>query len=303
MKRTVVGTTFPYSLKWDKGDLSVRINDEVFEVRFEKRYRQSTDQRMPGFGIVETTNLEYERDRLGRAAHTYIEIRFPMHVEYELDNQSPILNRVHAVINRILEVYRYTMGEFHVGTIPKNELHDYMVRTLNADGTFGDKVSMVSMPSGGWLTYVEPQPVPDETRSFLTAGTELPIPRVLYLNAKREEFYESYRLAVVEAETAFEALVDQVIAQYYRNKGLSKTQVDNKLKAPLQGAGGLIETHIPRCCGCPFIGTSEHAAWKSDLYQLRNDVVHDGVPVDANQARKALDAADKALQWITMHCV
>ncbi len=240
--------------------MSVHINDEVFEVHFERRYRQSTDQGVLGSGIVETTNLEYERDRLGRAAHTHIQIRFPMYVEHELNDQSPILNRVHAVINRILEVYRYTMGEFHVDTIPKNELHDYTVRTLNADGTFDSNALMVAGASGGGLTSVEPKPVPEEARGFLTAGTELPVPRVLYLNAKREEFYESYRLAVVEAETAFEALVDQVVAQYYKNQGFSSTQVDNKLKAALQGPGGLLETHIPRCCGRPFIGTSEHAA-------------------------------------------
>jgi hypothetical protein len=295
MRRTVVDTTFPYPVKWDRGDLEVRIEAKVFEVHFERRYRQQNDARVSGSGVVSATNLEYERDRLGRAAHTYVEIRFPMYVEHDLANQWELLKWVHAVINRVLSVYRYTTEEFHVDTIPTNELRDYTVRTLNADGTFDNRASMVTGGPTGWLIHVPPEPLPNEAQQLLRAGTELPVPKVLYLNAKREEFFENYRMAVVEAETAFEALVDQVVATYYTSRGEPRNAVERKLETSVVN---LIQHHIPRCCGAQFEGTTEHSAWHNDLYRLRKDVVHDGAPVNAVQAEKALEAADKAMKWI-----
>ncbi len=138
-------------------------------------------------------------------------------------------------------------------------------------------------------------PIPTEARRVLHDGAELPVSRTLYLNARREELLENYRLAVVEAETAFETLVDQTVAGYYKEQGLSDAEVEKKLRTAFMN---LIRDHIPRCCGEPFEGTREHAAWHSDLYELRNSVVHDGASVDAGQAGSALDAAEKAIGWI-----
>jgi hypothetical protein len=294
VKRTVVATTFPYPLKWDRGKLDVRIEDKVFDVHFERQYRGDTDPRASGSGIISAHNLEVERDRLGRAAHTHVEIRFPMYVEHDIENRWELLSWVHAVINRLLDVYRYTTDEFHVDTIPMNELAMYAVSTINADGTVANEGSV----SGGitnWLVHVPAQPISDEARHLLRDGTELQVSKVLYLNAKREELFENYRLAIVEAETAFEALVDRAVAHYYRSQGLSNTEVKRKLETAFQN---LIQHHIPRCCGEPFEGTPEHAAWESDLYNLRSSIVHDGTSADANQARRALDAAEQAIKWI-----
>jgi hypothetical protein len=119
MRRTVVETTFPYPLKWDRGELDVRIEDRVFEVHFQRQYRSDSDPAVSGSGIRSATNLEYERDRLGRAAYTRVEIRFPMDVEHDFENREELLSWVLAVINRVLDVYRYTTEEFHVDTIPK----------------------------------------------------------------------------------------------------------------------------------------------------------------------------------------
>ena len=295
MKRTVVNTTFPYPLKWDRGDLEVLIEGKVFQVHFERKNRQREDAQVPDSGIVSATNLEYERDRLGRAAYTYVEIRFPMYIEHDLEHNWELLQWVHAVINRVLDVYRYTTEEFHVDTIPRNELRDYTVRTLNADGTFDNRESIVTGGVTGWLIHVPPEPLPNEAQQILRDGTELPVSKMLYLNAKREEFFENYRMAVVEAETAFEGLVDQVVAAYYTSRGEPRHAVERKLETSVVN---LIQHHIPRCCGAQFEGTTEHSAWSNDLYSLRKDVVHDGASVNAVEAEKALDAADKAMQWI-----
>lgn len=90
----------------------------------------------------------------------------------------------------------------------------------------------------------------------------MPVPQVLLLNARREALLENYRLTVVEAETAFEALVDQAVSQYYRSKGASPDEIGRKLEAGLKN---LIRDHLPKACGGKFEGTKIHEAWQRNL--------------------------------------
>jgi hypothetical protein len=228
-----------------------------------------------------------------------VEIYFPMYVENDLTDREELWNWVHTIINRLLSVYRYSMEEFYIDTVPKNELNIQAITTIDEHGKLSDRATMIGFQSVGnrWLKAARTQPIPDEAQRILRDGTELPISRVLFLNARREHLLENYRIAVVEAEIAFEALIDQVIAQYYRGQGLSSAEIENKLRA---GLTNLIAHHIPRCCGAAFESTSEHTAWQTDLYELRNSVVHDGASVSAEQASQALDAAERAMGWIEL---
>jgi hypothetical protein len=246
MGRTVVDASFPYPLIWDSGELAIRVEDKTFHVRFERQHWQDTDQGPPSGPRIIATNLELPYDRLGRIAHTTVEIQFPMSGEFAPGtvNDQELVRWVHAVINRLLSVYRHSTGEFHVNTVPLRELGFNRVRTINDDGTSQERRIGLSQAITGWLTVTRTQPVPEEARRILCEGTDLPIPNFLYLNAKREELFENYRIAVVEAETAFEALVDQAIAQYYRRQGLTTAQIENKLRASLID---LLGHHIRRC--------------------------------------------------------
>ena len=91
------------------------------------------------------------------------------------------------------------------------------MRTIREDGTVESEHSVVN-PGGddvrlGPATIVS---VSDEAQQILQEDTQIStIPQVLYLNAKRENFIEKYRMAVVDAETAFEALVNQQCKPLY----------------------------------------------------------------------------------------
>lgn len=123
-----------------------------------------------------------------------MEIRFPIYVHSEIGNNEELENRFRAVINRLLEVYRYATEDFYVDLIPKRELHPYKVRTIREDGTVESERSVVN-PGGGDVrlgpgTTVS---VSDEAQQILQEDTQIStIPQVLYLNAKRENFFENY---------------------------------------------------------------------------------------------------------------
>lgn len=234
-------------------------------------------------------------DRLGRVAYTRVDIWFPMHVER--DGSKEIQKWLHTEINRLLDVYRYTTGEFHVDTVPANELWEYEVMDTKEDGeTFPNPIECRRvLPLGYGVRLARTAPISAEAKQVLRDGSELPIPQALYLSAKRAQLLENYRSAVVETETAFEALVDQTVSEHYRNQGISNKEVASKLETSLTN---LIRDHIPKCCGQKFEGTAEHKLWKDALYELRNDVVHDGASVTAEQAEKALESAEEVLRWI-----
>lgn len=304
-ERTKVITAFPYPLIWGEGRVDVRVEDKTFSVYFKRHYRKEGD-RVPipaqGWspGITETNNIEIPHDRLARVAYTVLEITFPMNVDRE--NYEEIAKWAHAVINRLLEVYRIVMEEFHIDTIPINEMWELEIQTLHYVDESAEIPSSIEarryFPPIGGAQLARIARIPSDAKAHLRDETPLSVSKTLYLNARREELLENYRLAVVEAETAFETLVDQTITQYYRAQGASDAEINNKLQAGLKN---LIKDHLPRCCGRPFVGTTEHSAWENDLYKVRNDVVHNGASVDADEARNALDAAEKALRWIEAH--
>ncbi len=123
MKRTVVVTAFPYPLIWDRGHFDIRIADKIFEVVFQRQYRQQGDGILSlGFAanISGSSNVEMPYDRWARVAYTRVVIWFPMQIEW--DRREEIQGWIHTAINRLLEVYRYKTGEFYVDTIPANEL-------------------------------------------------------------------------------------------------------------------------------------------------------------------------------------
>jgi hypothetical protein len=106
MERTVVRTTFPYPLIWDRGELEISVEDKPFQVNFERRYHEAPDKRPPTGSILSAPDHELPYDRLGRVAYTHVEIYFPMYVENDLTDREDLWNWVHAIINRLLSVYR-----------------------------------------------------------------------------------------------------------------------------------------------------------------------------------------------------
>ena len=279
MNHTGVRTTIPYALIWDEGTIDISVAQKLYTVDFKRLYREGSN------------NVEVRYDRLGTVSHTAVQILFPTLVE----NEDDLVNQAHRVLNRLLDVYRVTTGEFYVDTLPKAELRTLEVHTVTDQGAMSPVATHIER-FGHALSIARSAPIPPEALAFFADGAELPMHRVLFLNARREQILENYRLSVVEAETAFEVMVDEVVSRYYRTRGHTNVEITNQLKAGLQN---LLKGHIPRCCGQPFVDTEVHNAWNTDLYMLRNSVVHDGASVKAEQAAKALDAGNKALEWLS----
>ena len=296
MPYTVFSTEIPYPLMWGEGGwLPLRLEGKDYEIAFERVWR-------PGI-----KNMEMKYDRLGRMSYTKIAVRFPYATAG--DNVEELRRIAHKAINRLLDVYRVATKESYIGHVPIHELGiadtSHGVYTIKDDGSIWERHS-VGFDLGPGITHSRMQEIDHHAIWDLAYERPLSVVDILILNARRSVLFEDYRIAVIEAETAFEVGVDRVLARYYLSKttqsaegyvvpACSKEGVSKILDA---GLINLLKDHLPKVMGKEFIGTDEHGRWSQDLYTLRNAVVHDGRGVQSDEAERALEAAEDALVWM-----
>ena len=296
MSTTVFSAEIPYSLMWGKADwLPLRLEDKDYEITFERTWR-------PG-----NSGNEIKYDRLGRVSYTKVAVRFPYATT---PNESEELRRVsHKAINRLLDVYRCATKESHIGHIPIQELGpsntSHGVYDSKDDRNVGE-LNSFRFDMGSGLTLARTQKM--DGNSVLDLAYERPLSVVdfLVLNARRSLLFEEYRVAVIEAETAFEVGVDQILTRYYLSRTTKSTEgyvvpahsKDYVYRLLNAGIKKLINDHLPMALERELVGTDEHSRWEKDLYDLRNAVIHDGKEVRENEAEQALEAAEDILVWI-----
>ena len=294
MPYTVFRFEIPYPLIWGKGGwLPIRLEGKDYEIAFERVWRS-------GNGV------EMQYDRLGRVSYTRVSVRFPHQTESDSVEQ---LNRIaHKAINRLLDVYRVSTKEFHVGHIPIHELGaadtSHGIYTEADDGTILETHTFQT-DTGLGITLCRTMRLDGEAVLDLAHERPLPIVDLLILNARRSLLFEDFRIAVLEAETAFEIAIDNILTTYYTSETTQTTEdsipdYSHERVSKILDAGlmNLLKDHLPKALGRDFIGTEEHGRWKKDLYELRNAVVHNGKEVDPCEAERALEAAERALSWI-----
>ena len=289
MTRTMVVTSIPYPLIWHEGKLEIRVRDELISVQFQRVWRQQEDH-TSAYGVAQAQGMELLYDRLGRVASTELRMLFPRHIS----DPRELADLMLSVVNRLIDVYRLTMDEFFLESIPRNEVRIAENFAVGEDGSESPE-SSVTFDFGAGITIARTSPIPQEAVSLLQSGAELPIPEMLTLNARREYLLENFRLAVVEEETAFEALIDEVVSVHYASHGRSPTEIENILTAGLKN---LLADHIPRCCEESFVDTAAYAEWSDHLYARRNAIVHEGATVSKDEADRALKAGNRAIEWV-----
>ena len=296
MPYAVLSTEIPYPLIWGKGGwLPIRVDGQDYEIAFERAWRSGSN------------NVEMKYDRLGRLSYTKIAVRFPN--VSTVEHVEELKRIAHKAVNRLLDVYRVSTKEYHVGHIPIHELGlidvSHGVLTVEDDGTIVEQHS-VQFDSGLGITLATVARL--DSQSILDLAYERPpsVVDVLVLNARRSVLFEEYRIAVIEAETAFEVGLGRVLTRYYLSQttrsaegyvvpAYSEEKVNELLDAGLKN---LLRDHLPKAKGEQFIGTDTHDRWEQNLYVLRNDVVHKGRQVQPDEAKRALESGEDALIWL-----
>ena len=278
MPKTIVCTSIPYALMWQgKIELADQLGQVMVDI--ERDY------------VGESKNVEMQGDRLGRVSFSKMSIEFPK----LLLDETEIKDATLRVVNRIIDVYRYTTNEFFLERIPRNELRPLQIMAKLDNGQLDSNVIQYE-PQGSGVTLARFAGISSEAQKIFQSSEELPVHSILILNARRERYFENYRLAIVEAETAFEVYVDTILVSHYRREGLSEAEITSKLEA---GFKNLLKDHIPKVCREDFVGTTEHSDWKNKAYLRRNAVVHDGASANDLEAEEAINCVEAAICWMS----
>lgn len=203
--------------------------------------------------------------------------------------------------NRLIGIYRYVTGECHVRQLTGHDVwFDYSLALISVN----KPSESYFMPVYDLHDIVAKLPsIPDAvTRDIREkAGTDFrtPLAEELMLNAYDWLDQGNYRMAVIEAETAFETAILSFLHEHYQDRPSVREQIDE-----LTSFGRLINKDIVKNAlaskGRDFSeGSSYRVEWDKSVWQVRGDLVH-GRLEDATpgEASKAIQVVEKTLEYL-----
>lgn len=308
----------------------IYLPEKFYEVKVENNTSLVKPIPLPPIGVnegiqVHGRNIEISHDIFGYAGRT----RFAFILEYEIDinsenwkhafadKESVFIDLAVMSMNRMLEVYRdqdrnnLNEKSFHVIPLVQTDLSDF--RLVAVDEYFNEVEGFVirkpSFHRVGFGSAVErKQEIIDEIQILLQNGTSIPIYRELFSSALNYIWRGMYRLVPVEANTAFEGFVPEII--HLLDPTLNRSQLPNiygkllKLEDVLSSAliqvGESNITWFTRPAnGWKTLCQQELRTWYSDCYCLRNRVIHEGYnKVSREEAMRSYEGALNVVNYI-----
>lgn len=212
-------------------------------------------------------------------------------------------------INRFLDVYRFYTKEYHITSIAgRRRRFDFVFALLYNENSPTDARSnfrVTLMPVNYWGDIYSklpdvPEDVVSSIRTLLNSQNEIPLAENLILNTYSYLDQGNYRLAIIEAETAFESAIHRHLQNYFGKD--SKMFSDIKQLNKKYGFDNLIRSQKirPAFNGKRFIqGDSEYDDWKQKVAKQRNSLVHGSKPSATKQEGvDAVSAIEEALSFL-----
>lgn len=150
----------------------------------------------------------------------------------------------------------------------------------------------------------------DSFVGILRAPYELPLHYDLILTAQVQLKRRNYHIAVLEAETAFEVYIADLLMRLKVSLGEERTQILADMEDPRQlgllgqrlravdTAATLHSTTKRLPPWAPFVSSSVHREWREALYDVRNRVVHVGHrQVTFDVAKRGMVAGKSAIKY------
>jgi len=245
---------------------------------------------------------EFRPDR-GTASFSSVRVDFDIGLSrtIERDDLQRAAELAVDAINRFLEVYRYKRGAYWAQPLDMADGTEFLILTMMEDGeTLQPRVH--ASPGLGPLIGLGSKPLIDHTdadfRSSLVTA-EMPFGYELKLSAQEHIHRGRHRNAVVDAATAFEVFLSELLRVCLSDAGRTPGEVDavfrdaeDRPKTITTLAKDTLRTEL----GVDFASTAEYAAWRAKVAGPRNDLVHGGqAQATREQARDAVAHSQAAV--------
>ena len=302
----------------------IYLPEEFYEIALENKVHLVKPSALPPVKIDEGTqvhgkNIEISHDIFGYAGRTKFSIIIDEEVDIEsgswkqdfADNESTFIDEAVVAVNRMLDVYRdqdrnnLNEKSFHVIPLVKSDLYDF--RLVAVDKLFNEINGFVirkpSFHRVGFGEAVERKPeVISAISKLLKDGTPIPVYRELLNSALNYIWRGQYRLVPVEANTALESFIPEII--HLLDPSVNRSELTNLYKKLLKledvlsvsldrKKQGTISWFTKPPNGWKTLVQHELKNWYDNCYCLRNKVIHEGYN---NVSRKdAIEAYESTL--------
>ena len=254
-------------------------------------------------GVAFSPDAHIIGDRWGRLAYTKLNIVFnhEIYVKFHILIHTYLLQKSVELVRRILEVCRIVTGDHYIHDITGADIMTYNIShyDLNGNKMPGDLTgflgSGVTLTTGG-ADNISADKL-DVIKDMLEKDTKIPLNQELLLNAGDYYFYGNYKVAVIEAETAFEIFIHEFVSKHYRSKHKPENDIKNILEQT--GFKNLLIDHIRILSKFDFANSTQYSNWEKNTYELRNKIVHQGKKdVSADGSLKAISTVSGTISFL-----
>lgn len=274
---------------------------------------------------VHGKSIEISHDIFGYAGRTQFSVVIDEEINIDSDNwkktfienETKFIDLALFSVNRILEVYRdidrnnLDEKSFHVMQLVKTDIYSLKLCALdeNLNEIEGFVISRPSFHRVGFGSAIERKPeIVAGIRKFLKDGFPLPIYRELMSSALNYIWRGQYRLVPVEANTAFESFIPEIIHLLDPNinrgelKDIYKKllKLEDVLSTSLNNSNknGILWFTKP-ADGWKTLAQSEFQKWHDECYCMRNKVIHEGYnKVTRQEAIRAYETSLSAINYV-----
>lgn len=307
----------------------IYLPEEFFEVTLEGRISLVKPIAVPPIHVAGTQthvrDIEVSHDIFGYAGRTQFAVVIDEEIDIKsdnwkknlADNEFRIIDLALMSVNRMLEVYRdqdrnnLDEKSFHVMPLVKTDIYDIRLFALNENlnEVEGFVVREPSFHRVGFGPSVERKPeIVAEIRKFLKDGSSLPIYRELMNSALNYIWRGQYRLVPVEANTALESFIPEIIHLLDPSVNRSELKdaypklrkLEDILSVALRNSNqNTVSWFTKPPDGWKTLAQNEFQKWYDDCYCLRNKVIHEGYNhVTRQEAIKAYETSLSAINYV-----
>jgi hypothetical protein len=295
--RSVVRFDLPYSIDLPDGSYKVVLNSYLVLVNIKSNKRSGNVVGAPPNAAF-AGDMTLMNDRWGRFHYTSVVAIFEHspNVPYDVALDFGTVERAVGAINRIIEVMRYVTSDIILQKLARTDLFSYSVQHFDSNGI---ELPGLALAIDGNMRFNVPAISDQNIRKIsemLANNGKMPIYVQLLMDARDSHYYGNFRVAVTEAESAFEIFVQQFLATKYHKQGMDDTRISQIIDKT--GFINLAQNHINKFLSGNFGSSPQFIEWENRVYKLRKKVIHYGHTPSVDESKDAVETVNKTIMFI-----
>ncbi|MCW5548698.1 MAG: hypothetical protein KIT44_07010 [Opitutaceae bacterium] len=262
-------------------------------------------------GVAIASPMELEGgDPFGRYSTSDVQVRFNLETSPRVGGleHSEVVELATVAVNRLIEHYRDLANQSLIRRVSAADLAHFKVRYIGDGTSLHDLVYATGHGPLRGRSKEESEALESQLRGRLQHAGAPALFRELELRARQLYGERDYRGAVIEAAILFESWLKAIVRRQFALRGLPPDQIEAKLRTKdgqHHKANYFARVLLKEATEYDFCATVEYLAWRQQVADVRNDLVHgtrhDVTEDEATACLKAIHMAKEAIVTAVGH--